>query len=155
MSKASERQNPPPIAAPLTAAMTGCGRAHGRDDIFQQLHRAQPDAREGEAVDTRWIAGVHQIGAGTEAAPFPGQYDDAHVVVGANALQRLPQGNHHVERHGVHPLGPVERDQADVRAGLLDPDEAHTKLERPSVPNQEAVVFVPSGRGAISSYKRL
>src|SRR6266550_4594742 len=44
--------------------------------------------------------------------------DDARVVVDADLLDSLAERNHDVERHGVHALGPVERDQRDVRARL-------------------------------------
>ena len=34
--------------------------------------------------------------------------------------QGIGEGQHHVEGHGVHALGPVQRDQRDVGPGVVD-----------------------------------
>ena len=69
------------------------------------------------------MPGVLEVGARAESVTGAGEHDDAHVVVVAQRLERLPQRDHHVERHRVHPLRPVQRDERDVRAGLGDLDE--------------------------------
>ena len=67
--------------------------------------------------------------------PAPVTHDDADVVVVADRLERLAERHHHVERHRVHALGAVQRDERDVRAGVVEQDERHgadaTRARRP------------------------
>jgi hypothetical protein len=104
------------------------------DDVLEQLHGATRDRGDLQSVDPRRAARVDEVGTRADALPCSREDDVAHLVVGRDPLERLAQGDHDVERHGVHPLRPVEGDQRDVRPGLLDADEAHTRLDRPSVP---------------------
>ena len=99
--------------------------ADREDHVVEQLERAPRDRRDGQAVDVRHDAGVLEVGARAEAVPGAGEHDDADVVVVTQRLERLAQRDHHVERHRVHALGPVQRDERDVRAGLVDLDERH------------------------------
>jgi hypothetical protein len=93
------------------------------DDVVQEIHGSTCDRRHGQTVDVRHDARVFEIGTGTEAVTCAGQHDDAYVVVDAHALERFAQRNHHVERHRVHPLRTVHRDEGDVRSRLVDEDE--------------------------------
>src|SRR5690606_12251468 len=108
--------------------------AHRADDVVEQLHRPERDGGEGEPVDAGDVAGVLQVGAGAEAAAGAGDHDDAGVVVAAGLLEGLPERDHDVERHRVHPFGPVEGDEGDVRARLVDQDEGQNGP--PTVPEQ-------------------
>jgi hypothetical protein len=94
-------------------------------DFVEELHRSQRDRRDRQTGDVRHSSRIGQIGSGAEAPAGAGDDDDTGVVVVADLLEGLLERDHHVERHGVHPLGPVQRDQGDVRARLLYRNEGH------------------------------
>ena len=125
MSHAHARQNPPPIAAPLIAPMTGwCILRTAMHDVVEQLEGTARDRGDGEAVDVRDDPRVLEVGARAEPVARAGEDDDTHVVVVAQRLERFAQRDHHVERHRVHPLRAVHRDERDVRTGFVDQDES-------------------------------
>ena len=92
-SQASARQSPPPIAAPLTAAITGwCSRRRVPHDVLEHLHRAQGVRRARQAVDVRRRAGGLLVGAGAEAGPGAGEHHCADRVVAAELRSRSRTG---------------------------------------------------------------
>ena len=92
----------------------------GEHDVVEDPHGPSRDTRSREAVDVGDRSRVLEVGARAEAASRPREDHDSDVVVLAHLLQRLAQGDHHVEGHGVHALGPVQRHERDVGSGLLD-----------------------------------
>ena len=126
MSVATLRQKPPPMAGPLTAPMTGwcilrmarMTSSSSSIERWAMVVRVRP-AMLGMMPASSRSAPEQNAVAGT------GEDHDPGVVVGAGRLQRLSERDHDVERHGVHALGPVERDQRHVRTRLVDEDEAH------------------------------
>ena len=99
--------------------------ADSSDHVVEHLHGAQRDRGQGQALHVGHRPGVFVIGAGTEASPRTGDDDDSHVVVTPDVAERIAEGDHDVEGHGVHSLGPVQRDDGDVRVGPGDFGEGH------------------------------
>ena len=123
-SQASARHRPPPIAAPLIAAITGwCSRRSvstmsSRASMARSAYvgRVTPAAPGGVPADS-WSA--------PEQNPLPAPVSDdrADGVVVAELAQRVTQRHHHVEGHRVQPLGPVEGDDGDLGDRPVDQDE--------------------------------
>src|SRR6202011_5009558 len=78
----------------------------------------------GQPVDVRHGPGGLVVGTRGEPAPGAGEHDDAHVVVIGDLFDHTLERHHDVERHRVHALGAVQRDQRDVRARSVDEDQA-------------------------------
>ena len=114
------------MAAPLTAAITGwCSRRMVRDHVVEHLHRPQRDGRQRQPVDVRDGAGVLVVGPRAEAPAGARDDHDPHPVVAPDLAQGVAEGDHDVEGHGVHPLGPVERDDGHLGVGSADFGEGH------------------------------
>src|SRR5207248_7481397 len=82
---------------------------------------------------TRPWTRILAVGSRAEGVARPGDHDDADVVVVTQGLEGFLEGNHHVERHRVHALGPVQRDEGDARARPVDQDEGHGGILRSAV----------------------
>ena len=67
------------------------------------------------------------VGAGAEPAAGAGEHDRADVVVDGELPQPVPQRHHDVERHRVHPLGQVERDEGDAGRRSVDQHVIHAR----------------------------
>ena len=124
MSHASARHSPPPMAAPLTAAITGwCILRMAR--ITSSSTSIDRSANVGRVSPSTCGHRTSRLVVGTRGEPAAGagQHDHAHVVVVGQLVERGLQRHHDVERHRVHPLGPVQRHQRHVRARTVDEDE--------------------------------
>ena len=112
MSQASAVSNPPPIAQPFTAAISGLSR------LKRWVMPAKPFGPVRPAASCR----LHlQVVAGGERA-LAGAGDDAHPQVVARG-ELVPHGGEFVVRIGVQRvqhLGPVQRDDADPALVLHD-----------------------------------
>ena len=104
--------------------------ADGEDHVVEHLHRPPGDARALQPGDVRHHAAADEVGTRAEPVTGAGEHDDPALVVEADLAQRVAERDHHVERHRVHALGAVERDQRDVRSRLLDLDERHGRSLR-------------------------
>ena len=122
--------------------------ADGGDDVVEQLHGSQRDRRQRQAVHVGHGAGVLVIRARAKAPPRSGDDDDTHVVVVADLAQRVAEGNHHVEGHGVHALRPVERDDGDLGVRSADFGEGHARHRRVPWPVGRALGLEPARRCA-------
>ena len=121
--------------------------ADGPDDVVEELHRALGDGGAGEPGDVGDDAGVLEIRPRAERPARAGEDHDAGVVVGAGRFEGLSERDHHVEGHGVHALGPVQRDQRHVRTGLVHQDEGHRRsAARTRPPGHDAAGEAPRRR---------
>ena len=114
---------------PLTAAITGWGiRRMIGHQAGVVAHRPLGDLADLEAVDVGDDAVVLEVEPGAERPAGPGEDDDRAVVVGGARLERRGQLDDQLDRHGVEPLGSVQRD--DPCAGLRrrDLDQAHADV---------------------------
>ena len=133
-SQASARHSPPPMAAPLIAAITGwCSRrsvstTSSSTSIARRAYvgRVTPATPGGVPADS-WSA--------PEQNPLP-----APVTTTARTALSSPSSwsaarkrDHHVERHRVHPLRAVEGDDRDLGDRALDQDVGHAGESRARV----------------------
>ena len=124
MSAPNVRHSPPPIAAPFTAQITGCGircmagTRSARIDIARVAMRV--------SVSPSMFGGGSEsagVGAGTEPTSLAGEDHAGRVVVLGDTREGLVERHHQLEGHRVHPLGPVHGDHRGVRSRLVDPDQ--------------------------------
>ncbi len=129
MSQASARHSPPPIAGPLTAAITGWCSPRSASTTSSSISIARSATVAcGETGDVGHPAALAAlVGAGAEAAPRPREYDGPHVVVLGDLTQPFAQRHHHVERHRVHPLGIVQRQQRDTGRRMVEQHVIHAR----------------------------
>ena len=121
-SAASERHIPPPYAAPLIAASTGCGMRRSVEDEPRVVpHRPLRDAADLQPVDVRDDAVVLQVEARSRTPrPAPVSTTTYVSLSSRDRAQRVVELDHELDRHRVQPFGPVERDDARVRLRLVD-----------------------------------
>ena len=114
------------MAAPLTAAMTGwCSRR--RVSTMSSSSSIERSAYVGRVRPSTCggVPGRLLVGARAEAVAGAGEDDGSDGVVVAELHQRVAERDHHVERHRVHPLRPVQGDDGDLGDGPVDQDEGH------------------------------
>ena len=114
MSVHSDRQNPPPIAGPLIAAMTGwCSRRMVR--ITSSSSSIERSAMVGRVSPSTWGMAPGSSRSAPEQKPWPAPVSTTTrgLVVPADLLERLAERDHHVEGHGVHSLWAVQGDERD------------------------------------------
>ncbi len=131
MSAARARQKPPPMAAPFTAAMTGwCSRRMVvMTSSSSSMERSAMVGRVSPSM-LGMVPGFSWSAPEQNPRPGAGDDDDPDVVVVADLPQRVAEGDHDVEGHGVHALRPVERHDGDVGVGPGDFGEGHARHRR-------------------------
>ena len=120
------RQNPPPMAGPLTAATTGWCR---RRMVVITSSRSSMERRamvgERESVDLGKRPWIFKVGPRAEPPARTRDDHDTNVVVAADLSKAVPERDHDVECHRIHAFWPIEGDQGDVGMGRGDIDEGH------------------------------
>ena len=96
-----------------------------QDDVVEELHGPQRIGRPGQPVDVGHRAGGLVIRARGEAPARPGQHHHSDRIVVRDLLQGLFERHHDVERHRIHPLGPIEGYQRDSGARVFNQDQIH------------------------------
>ena len=113
MSVATLRQNPPPMAGPLTAPITG----------WCILRRVRTTSSSSSIERWAMVVRVSPAMLGTTPAssrsapeqkppPAPVRTTTLVSLSSLTASRARAEGDHDVEGHGVHALGPVERHHA-------------------------------------------
>ena len=122
MSAATRRQKPPPIAAPLMAPITG----------WCILRIAMITSSSSSMARRAIVVTVSPSMFGTmpessrsapeqNPCPAPVSTTTRTSLSWLTVSQRLAERDHHVERHRVHALGAVERDERDAAGGACRP----------------------------------
>ena len=99
-------------------------RAHGRHEVRHELHRADRDARHRQAVDARRCAVVPRSRPAQKPRPAPVR-TVTHVSLSAATARSASKSGTTVSKTSRSCARTVHRDQAHVRAGLLDEDVGH------------------------------
>jgi hypothetical protein len=97
--------------------------AHHRDRDLRHLVKPARDLHaraerlrlflEGRAPELAPLGHGLDVAAGAEAAARPGEHHDANGRVFGESGQRLEQRVEHRARHGVEPIGAVQREHSD------------------------------------------
>ena len=105
-SQAAAISQPPPYAAPLTAAMTGTGQ------LIRRAHHALEDRVLGLPLLVGHGAALDQIAAGAEGAVAGAGHHDAAqaVLLDLQRLEHRHQIEAHLRVHGVRRRRPIEPD---------------------------------------------
>ena len=103
-----------------------CGRvAHVHGQVRHELLAADPEAHVRVLARGRRGAPVAQVEPGAEALARTREHRDLALGVGADGVERVVQLGGQAERQRVEPVGPVQRDETDVRLDRLDGDIGH------------------------------
>src|SRR5437879_5858595 len=112
--------------------MTGPSRTHrpGRSRARARSSACRGPRTRGTGAPARpGVVGLDEAGVAAHAGevgaraegllPCAGEHDHAHVGISLGIGRGLTQTSDHVPRHGVAPLGPVDRHPSDVVAHLV------------------------------------
>ncbi len=142
MSLARARANPPPAAAPLTAAITGCGMARRRGTkAAMWVWVAKVSSTRSAPVRAGRLPVPGEIDPCAEAPTGTGQDHDPARAVVRDGLESFMELSDEHGVHGVQSLWALQGDQCDALSGLIDDQCGHGTLLRsdgPSSPSGSA-----------------
>ena len=131
MSLARARANPPPAAAPLTAAITGCGKARSRGTNRGDVRLGGERVLDSTPpVRARRSPVPGQIDPGAESPTGTRQDHDPARPVDRDGLERFVKFADERRVHCVQSLWALQGDPRDALSGLIDDQCGHGTLLR-------------------------